>query len=335
MAMKKLKFFQIKHKIVNNPGFRTLKEIKEAGYRIVKERDGDRYFLARKEDLKPLLVRLKDVAEVKRGITTGANEFFYLPSKHFDIKKDGKYYELIPKHEGLPRGIRIEEKYLSLSVLSPKELNSIYIKPNKRKRYLLLLSKKDKLSEELKTYLKWGEKQRFNKRPTCKSREKWWAISERPSAQLACNYQVNDYMRFYYCPTGIWFSDNFQEIHTSKNLIALCIYLNSIVCQFFVNMVGRSNFGGGLLKIQTYEVSDLLTLNTSVINLNKKYLEDILLSLSDKCNVSLYEQCGINPTRPIREQPPNPLPDRKALDDIVFDILGLTEEVYWAVCEFG
>jgi len=31
------------------------------------------------------------------------------------------------------------------------------------------------------------------------------------------------------------------------------------------------------------------------------------------------------------------LPDRKALDDIVFDILGLTEdernEVYWAVCE--
>lgn len=45
----------------------------------------------------------------------------------------------------------------------------------------------------------------------------------------------------------------------------------------------------------------------------------------------------INPSRPIREQKPNPLPDRKALDDIVFDILGLTEaernEVYWAVCE--
>jgi len=26
------------------------------------------------------------------------------------------------------------------------------------------------------------------------------------------------------------------------------------------------------------------------------------------------------------EQKPNPLPDRKALDDIVFDILGLTED---------
>jgi len=28
----------------------------------------------------------------------------------------------------------------------------------------------------------------------------------------------------------------------------------------------------------------------------------------------------------IREQKPNPLPDRKAFDDIVFDILGLTED---------
>lgn len=40
---------------------------------------------------------------------------------------------------------------------------------------------------------------------------------------------------------------------------------------------------------------------------------------------------------PIRKQKPNPLPDRKAIDDIVFDTLGLTEdernEVYWAVCE--
>jgi len=38
-----------------------------------------------------------------------------------------------------------------------------------------------------------------------------------------------------------------------------------------------------------------------------------------------------------RKQKPNLLPDRKALDDIVFDIPGLTEdernEVYWTVCE--
>ncbi len=60
-------------------------------------------------------------------------------------------------------------------------------------------------------------------------------------------------------------------------------------------------------------------------------------SQNKKGEVNCLVEVGTNPSRPIREQKPNPLPDRKALDDIVFDILGLTEdernEVYWAVCE--
>src|SRR3989304_6734037 len=116
-----MKFSAIKDRIKNNPGLKSLKEIKEAGYRIVKERDSDRYFLARQEELKSLLVRLGDIAEVRRGFTTGCNEFFYLPSKHFDIRKEGEYYELIPKYEGLPKGIKIEEEYLRLVIKSSRE----------------------------------------------------------------------------------------------------------------------------------------------------------------------------------------------------------------------
>ena len=48
------------------------------------------------------LVRLGDIAEVRFGIKTGANDFFYLPSKYFDIKEEGDYYRLIPKQDGLP-----------------------------------------------------------------------------------------------------------------------------------------------------------------------------------------------------------------------------------------
>jgi hypothetical protein len=144
-------------------------------------------------------------------------------------------------------------------------------------------------------------------------------------------------MRFYYCFNGTWFSDNFQEIHTSNSYITLSIFLNSIVTQLFINMFGRTNFGGGLLKIQTYEVADLLTLDPSVVNIDENILEKLLINFSTKCNQSIYEQCGINPNIPIREQIPNPLPDRKALDDIVFDIIGFTQderdEVYWSVCE--
>ena len=52
---------------------------------------------------------------------------------------------------------------------------------------------------------------------------------------------------------------------------------------------------------------------------------------------SIFGDCDIDPSKPIREQEPNPLPDRAELDNIIFDELGLTEEerkeVYWSVCE--
>jgi hypothetical protein len=54
--------------------------------------------------------------------------------------------------------------------------------------------------------------------------------------------------------------------------------------------------------------------------------------------LTIFEECGIDPASdvPIEQQEPNPLPDRKALDDIVFDALDLTaderKEVYRAVC---
>jgi hypothetical protein len=57
----------------------------------------------------------------------------------------------------------------------------------------------------------------------------------------------------------------------------------------------------------------------------------------NKKNKPIFEECGIDPNKPIREQEPKPLPDRAKLDKIIFDELGLTEEerkeVYWSVCE--
>jgi hypothetical protein len=52
---------------------------------------------------------------------------------------------------------------------------------------------------------------------------------------------------------------------------------------------------------------------------------------------SIFEECGIDPNKEIREQEPNPLSDRAERDNIIFDELGLTGEerieVYWSVCE--
>lgn len=52
---------------------------------------------------------------------------------------------------------------------------------------------------------------------------------------------------------------------------------------------------------------------------------------------SLLTELGIKLGQPICLQNPNPIPDRKVLDDIVLDVLGLLQEErkegYWAVAE--
>ena len=79
-------------------------------------------------------------------------------------------------------------------------------------------------------------------------------------------------------------------------------------------MFGRSNFGGGLLKIQTYELNDLLCLNP--INI---FFEDESILTSTSWEIS------------------SPSLSRRKIDSIIFDILDLKqcerEEVYEAVVE--
>ena len=52
---------------------------------------------------------------------------------------------------------------------------------------------------------------------------------------------------------------------------------------------------------------------------------------------NIFLELGFDKTQPIRDQQPSPLPDRKELDDIIFDEIGLTNdernEIYWSVAE--
>jgi len=194
------------------------------------------------------LVRLGDIADVRRGVTTGANEFFYLDQ--------GKIDEF-----------GIEEEFLKPVIKSPRECKSILIDP-KDLKYKILMCHEDK--SELRgtnvlEYIKWGEKQGFHRRPSCSGRARWWDLGEKPEPHLVFNYLINTTAKTLYSPNGCYASDNFQEINFTGDNNALAISLNSAIFQLFVNMAGRSNFGGGLLKIQTYEIGKLPCIHPEII----------------------------------------------------------------------
>lgn len=260
------------------------------------------------------LVSLGSVGKVYRGITTGINEFFYLT-------------------ESIQKKWRIEEEFVKPVIRNPQEHRKILIdKENlKLKLFMCHKSKKELIGTNALKYIEWGEKQKtkdgmlWKNVPSVSNRRYWWDLGERKISSLHFNYLIND---IGICFVGeIYAGDNFQEIYTDINFAPA---LNSTLFWFFQNIEGRKSFGGGLLKIQTYELQSMLIVD------QKNPIKDFL-QLFNRPIRSVFEECGINPKKEIRAQEPNPLPDRKRLDDIVFDILNLTaderHEVYWSVCE--
>ena len=235
---------------------------------------------------KDKLVRLGDVAEVRFGIKTGANDFFYLNPEKI-------------------REWEIEGEFLKPVIKSPRECKSIQIDPTQLK-FKLFMCGKDKADlggTAALEYINWGESQRFDQRPSCRSRARWWDLGVRQIPSLAFNYLISSTARTLYALDGCYTSDNFQEIHTDSDLkLRLCVALNSSLFQLMVNMAGRSNFGGGLLKLQTYEVSELLCLDPKTISFEA---EAIFTSSS-------WDML-------------DPSNNRRTLDTIIFDILNLTQ----------
>ena len=240
------------------------------------------------------LVRLGDIAEVRRGFTTGANEFFYLDEAN--IQEWG-----------------IEKEFLAPVIKSPKECTRIVIAPTDMK-FKLFICHDDR--RELKDtnalkYIKWGESHGFHQRPTCRVRERWWDLRERSKAAINASYLVDRVMRYFLKEDGFFVSDNFQEIHTYYDYPwSLAVSTNSSVLQLFANVAGRANFGDGLMKIQTYEVADLIVIEPKL--LEPETCKDTILKAE---KLELADD------------------DRKALDDQVFAVLGLTQGERDAVYE--
>ena len=119
------------------------------------------------------LVRLGDIAEVRRGFTTGCNQFFYLD--------DAKIREW-----------GIEEDFLKPVIKSPRECKTIIIDPNvlPNKLFMCHKAKKELKYTNALEYIHWGASEGIHKRPSTSSRPRWWDVGERrePEIIIPCSY---------------------------------------------------------------------------------------------------------------------------------------------------
>jgi hypothetical protein len=274
---------------------------------------------------KDKLVRLGEIAEVRRGFTTGANDFFYL-----EPLGPGSKPGLLRVRNGAGWEGEIEEEFLKPVIKSPRECRSVVIREEDLK-YRLFMCHKSK--DELKgtkalAYIEWGEKHKYHCRPTLRSRRRWWDLGQREPGIYLWPMIHNDRLGVFINVDKVQVDHNLFEI-TPYNENDYIATLFSVVAILVRELYGRTNLGEGALKT---EGIDIIKFPSMILKGNIKYIYDFEIQ-------NVFTECGIDPESdiPIAQQEPNPLPDRKALDDIVFEALGLTEEerkeVYRAVCQ--
>jgi len=129
---------------------------------------------------------LADVASVRRGITTGANEFFYLSRAGIRTRTKRRHRRVNRLNQRVHGRARwfgklqeIESELLSSVVFSLKEIPGILLERVAARRMLFncSLTPNDLAGTRALEYIESGERGGYHRRPTCSSREPWYSVA--------------------------------------------------------------------------------------------------------------------------------------------------------------
>lgn len=260
---------------------------------------------------KDKLVRLGDIADVRRGITTGANEFFYL-----DDEKIAKW--------------GIEEEFLKPVVVNSADCKSIIINTQDIRYKVLWIQSNNipRFATNLKKYLDHGKKLKIDKLPSLKNRKEMWYKIPYISSKILMLRATADRPAFFYCDEDVRLDQSFYAIkHRDKKIcepIVLCAMLNSTITNYLSReILGAAGVGLGLGVKWTavYEAKEFTVFNPEKISHNQL--------------LAIFKKMGKRKPLPPREEFASK--DRKDLDTVVFDEIGLSqgerEAVYEAVID--
>jgi len=277
------------------------------------------------EQCKGKLIYFNNIANVKRGYTTGINDFFYL--ELYEEPTNGNEILKVKNKKGWLG--EIEKEFLVPVIKSFKEIKNyetLLIKP----KYLAFFCNLSK--SELKklrkfgalSYIEWGEKQRSKNGilwpdvPSVKSFKNWYSLPDMSPGDFIFNSMIGE--RF-----GI-------SLNTNRDLVDKRMYqiylkensdyelfgalFNSYIFRLFLEMEGRILVGDITgIDIDVYSLENTLILNPELIsNEDKKELKKLFNKIKKREIKSIFEEIKME--------------DRKKLDSLILKSLGLEPKIY-------
>jgi len=302
---------------------------------------------------KDKFAQLKDFAEVKFGIKTGANDFFFVIDITDSVSEiELKQYGITPSKKKQLRLVEagdggryvIEAEYLKPLVKSTRDIKSLIIDESITKFRVLIVSdeKKALSGKHVLKYIRAGETQTFGvgpragvpaKKPTCASRNPWYALDESNKGKFLWFALITDTHAVPHNPGDFLSDKRFYNVTPKDAGQEELIFglLNSTFTFLCAEFWGRQFAGRGIdsIDITVYEVAQLPFLNPEAVT------EEIATKI-----ISAIRSIAGRPILPVLEEVNHP--DRQALDDAVLEAIGFDDseergkvlsELYDAVCK--
>jgi hypothetical protein len=241
------------------------------------------------------LVPLKSWATIRRGFTTGANDFFYLDEK------------TVERWE-------IEQEFRRPLLKSLRAVHTLRLDQESSSQEVFVVPPTAQIAgTAAAAYVAWGEREGLHRRRTCASRRPWYILPWQEPAALVV-------------PKGIWqrhlvpvleeallVDQQLYQIHLAPGIsrpVAAAL-LNSSWVGLQMELQGRVNFGDGVLWLAAYEVENLLVPDPRYLTPRQgEQLANLFAALAQE---PVASELSAELSRP----------ERQALDSYVSSLLGM------------
>ncbi len=285
------------------------------------------------------LIKASKFIDVKYGIKSGSNDFFFLEddtdkikdlsdedfkmyfgfskeNNHINFEKNGWYFSNLTNRHYL-----IEKRYIKHLFKSQKEANKLDVDLNNLKNGVIICdeqkSKLIKFKNNILKYIDDAEAQDVHKKPTCLARKPWYNLSNSAvvgdfifPSKIGERFRLIDNRKSQILCDKVNYAIVVKEEYKELSDIIFLI-LNSQLFRYFVDLFARQM----VVKVSDVDVN--IVENTLIVNPNlllpyKKELNEIYNSIKSREQEVISKEIL--------------MPDKKKLDSILFNVLGLKNE---------
>jgi len=285
-------------------------------------------------------VPLGKLANIKRGVTSGCDKFFFPKDvtnerlKQLGADVFEATYGISAKQTGRIRLVQagdksahlVEAKYLEPVAFNLMEIDSVEVNRERLQKQILLVAF---LKERLKgthvaKYVLWGEDEGFDERKTCAARVPWYDLSASERGDIFWTKSQRYRHLAAFNSIGVLCNCNLYYLKSLGEASAevLAAVLNSTVVALNKHQFGRTMGGDPLLKTEVVDVKMMLVPDPRLASPDvQKRLTDALASLRKRKINHLVDVDGTG------DAPSGDLTnaDRQQLDDAVLELLGVAD----------